>query len=720
MLRQGCSLPLLAMMVALNGCGDEPQTAEAHALAARQLLDEGKQAAAAVEFKNAVTLHPRDPALRWQLGALHLELGQHEAAVKELTLAQAFGGYGPALATTLLRAKLAAGRFKEVAATTRAWRAQRALTAEQQLIEAQAQFSLGEFDLARTLFAELLRFEPTLRGAALLGLARLALAEQDLDTAAHLAREATAATPSAEEAWTFLGGVALKQNDAVAAQRAFETSLKLDPQLAASFGLTRALIAQRDFDAAERVVQRLGENARFNPLANFLTGLIELHRGDYATARTAFAQVLGAQPNHAPSLFYNAIANVRLGNFREAATDLTVYARQEPSALHAQLLLATLQLKLGDPLQANKILAALPPAAQDDTEYLLLAGRVALEIGDKAEGRKLLERASKLTPQSERLRLAAALGELDGGESEIALEEIERLANANDRYDRSDDLLMAIYLQRREFDQALALAQRLIARHPNRPEAAYAHGAALVGVGRQVEAIAAFKRAVALEPKFLAAFSALGNIAFGDGDYAEAKSYFERGYALDAANVSVTLGLARTLMATGESNRAVEMLTALAAREPGSVDVQLALAAAYLQAKRTEAAVGAARQALALAPNVPQVRNTFAQILVAAGDPKSALPEFEIVLQANEDDVEVKLALARAALAAGQGARAKQVFDEVYASSQALRPLALQGIIQAAIQARAWGEARTRLDELRRDYPKHPAVEMLRRQLTNF
>ncbi len=109
----------------------------------------------------------------------------------------------------------------------------------------------------------------------------------------------------------------------------------------------------------------------------------------------------------------------------------------------------------------------------------------------------------------------------------------ENLALAmNDPTPLAHQVASGMHSEERQFDEAVAEAERAVSLDPNDPEGYLAHARALVSFGRAEDAVAAAEKAMRLDPHYPASYLfALGTAYLGSERYEEAVATLER--ALD-------------------------------------------------------------------------------------------------------------------------------------------------------------------------------------------
>jgi predicted Zn-dependent protease len=141
-------------------------------------------------------------------------------------------------------------------------------------------------------------------------------------------------------------------------------------------------------------------------------------------------------------------------------------------------------------------------------------------------------------------------------------------------------------VQKREFDQAIPLLQRILDRSPNDLKARNLMGIALSGAGKREEANEQFNKVLALDPRFV---PALKNLAVNEltlGRHRDARLHFEAALKLMPRDQACHWGLAEIAFAARDFERAAahyERSGDLGWKDPR---VTIKFATSYLEAKQ--------------------------------------------------------------------------------------------------------------------------------------
>ncbi|HEX8200605.1 MAG TPA: tetratricopeptide repeat protein, partial [Isosphaeraceae bacterium] len=543
---------------------------------------------------------------------------------------------------------------------------------------ANARLFLSQYKEARRQFEEFLRAAPDHPNAptARFRVGETAYMLGDLPAARAALEAFTAANPGhrhLDTAWPYLGDVCFGVGDLAGARRAYEQALASFPdgRLAdrARYGLGRTLAAQKETDAARKVLAELAEtgNPAFVDKARYQLGQLQLGAGQFAEAVAAFVALEAAAPKSP------LIPEARLAR-AEALARLD--RRDEAEAL------------------LRPLIAEAPRSLAAGAAYAL--GVSQLERGRAAEARATFDDALKRFPgaaNAPALLFRSAEAAQKDGQLDEARARFLKMAETYAKDPWADDaLLQAAHLALKAGDAAAAraLAGSFPGRFPKNPLRADA---------RLVEARAALD---AGQPKD--AIELLNALLTGDGPgpaTAQAGRYY--------------LGLA--YRADGQTAKAAEILDALATTPaaPIATDAQFLVGQAHVEAGRFAEAAAAMEKYLAQKPDGEVADHALAYLAIARAElgqadaSRQALDRLAARFPKSPALARTRLRLAETALARKQFAAAAELFSPAaQADDPALRPRALSGLGWSRLQDGHPAEAAEAFDALLKDFPADP------------
>lgn len=339
----------------------------------------------------------------------------------------------------LINFHLGAGDPK--AAIVAAREAVAALSSDPRILEAaaRAQEAAGEMNQAIETYNRLAAQQPT-SVQPLLRLANLYLRQNETDRAIDTLRRAQRLAPKDVGVVPQIVQVYLAANRADDALKEVHDLQKRHPKLATAHALEGEIyVAQKKFAQAE---QAFREALKLEPKADVVA--VRLHELLSATGKAAEADSfakkwIAGNPKDATMRLYLAERELRAKNLKAAAAHYqAAIAINENNAL-ALNNLAWIGGEVGDPKAlsyAERAVAIAPASAAILDTY----GTLLVKKGEIEKGLQVLERAQKLSPARNDLRLNYAKALLAAGKKADARKELEALRDSKQPFQGKDEI----------------------------------------------------------------------------------------------------------------------------------------------------------------------------------------------------------------------------------------------------------------------------------------
>ena len=643
-------LPALLMtllVLSLSGCGKSP---EEHLQDGKSLVEKGDYRAAVLELKSTLQEQPNNKEARLLLGQAYLSTAAYPEAEKELRKALEFGASQDQVLPGLARSLLQTGKAQEVVdLAIPPSGISGATLAELQTTRAEAFFSLKKPEEAQQaiLAAEQADAQqPNL----LLFKARLAASKQDLATARTLINSALSRHDKFMDGYFFLAALHEADKKPEEAMKAYEKIISLDSKAyRAHLAISDLQLRQGNKEASEKSLKAAEAAAPNIPMVKYSRGIFELRNNNLKAANEALQEVLKVAPDFLPAQLASAIANVGLGNYEQSMKAAKLVLAKDPDNVLAVRALAASQLKSGDPKVALSTLTPLLNSRPDDAQLLSIAGEAYLQSKNYTQALASINKAAALDPKNPAIKEQQVAGLLATGQTDLALDEMEKAVKLSDKAGRSDLAIVSIYLQRKEFQQALAAIDALEKKLPNSPVTHNLRGAALAGMNNMSGARQSFDKALAIDPKFFAAAANLARLDLIDKKPDAAKKRFESVLAKDEKNLQAMLALAELAALSNKEAEYVSWLDKAAKAHPQAIQPRALLSRYHLSKKDTGKALGDAQEALKNNPDDLNALNLLGTTQLASNEPKAALETFKrLATKAPESpDAQLRLALAQ-------------------------------------------------------------------------
>lgn len=638
---------LLAPALMLGGiasCGN-PQTPQALVAEARQYQQKGDTPAAIIQLKNALQKNPDDAEARFLLGSIYNETGDSKSAEKELRRALGLGMSRTRVLPELGKALLVQGQFQQTLDETQPVSGEKE-SPEISSLRGNAYLALGKNPEAKAAFEQALDGQADFP-AALIGLARHALTERNVETATRLSDQAVERNPKSVEAWLFKADLLRALGKIEPAMAAYDQTLKLQPKnTTAHINKAFLEIGMEKFDAAKADIDAAREVSPNSLMVFYTQALLDFRQGRNAEAWDGLQQILRAAPEHMPSILLAGAVQYSLGSMPQAEQYLKNYLEKDPRSLYARKLLISTLLRTRQSQRALEVLTPVLKYSEQDYQLLTLAGETYMQAKEFTKAAEYFEKASALSPENANIRAALGISKLAQGEDSRAIAELETAAAMDKETSRVDVLLVMTHLRRLEFDKALDAAKTLEKDQPDNPLSHNLKGVAYLGKKDLANARASFDRAVILQPAFFPAVANLAQIDLLDKKPERAKKRFEALLAKDKKNIKAMTALANLATSQGQHKEAAAWLERASRENPNVLQPALQLATYYLRTGEKQKALNLAQKLQGSNPHSPEVLDVLAQAQLVNGNKPAALETYSRLAAMRPDSALAQMRIA--------------------------------------------------------------------------
>ena len=707
-------LTCLMLGAGLAGCGRGDTSASLMA-EARQYQEKGNFEAALIQLKNAALKSPEDAEVRVQLAQLYNLTGDPVTAEKEVRKAMSLGMDSARTAPELVKSLNAQGQAQKAIEES----APAKQSPELQAARGDAWLALNKPANALESFEKALAAKPGYT-EALIGKARVAALNKDLDSAIRFTDEAAKANPKDASVPFFKARLLRAQGKPAEALATFGDAIKLKPDHI-NARVERAVleIGAKDFGAAKADIEAVQKFAPNAPMALFAQGLLEFTQGNLPAAQESLQKVLSGVPDHLPSILLLGAASAAMGNFEQAEMHTRFYLASFPNNKYALKLLAQIQLKNRQPLDATATLAPLLKGETDDTQLLALAGESSMRSGDFGKARQYFEKASSLAPQTATLHTSLGMTKLGQGDQAGGVAELERATALDPKSEETATTLITTELRLKHYDKALAAAQKLIAAQPQSATARNLEGSVYLSKGDRTAARASFEKAASLQAdllvpvrnlalmdvqdkqvdaarKRLAAFVeknqrnseamvTLSQLETSQNRPDESRMWLEKAYAANPQAVGPARMLATHYLRTGELAKAITLLRKLQTEHPTDGEVLDLLGQAQLATNNAQGALETYSKLVNVSPKSADPHLRLASVHAKLKNLPAAEGELKKALAVDPASLPARYAQLDLAMMKGPTDEALSLARKIQeVAPKAAEPLILEGTILAA------------------------------------
>lgn len=521
-----------------------------------------------IAIKRVFQLEPTDPRAFLLLARIRIYLLQPYKALNALLAAEGFGADEHDLAIERAKALLIARQFRRLLKEPQPAHPPPSKAAELQALLGEANLGLTRLDDAARLFESARKTDPR-NTRAILGLALIDLSTGDVQAARQRIEDAIALKPSAAELWNGLARLEERDARLERAEKAYDQSLSLEPrdwQALYQRARVRARLgkiaeASADIDAAEAI------NPAF-PGLSIERARILLSQSRPEAAMQLLERVLDRFPAQDEARLLAARALSALGHYADAESQVTIVLEEHPDLLAAARLLASIRIARGNYAGSEEALAPFAGEHEDDEQLQALRREILLGQGRNQEAGKTLPAGGRETAKSEADMLAPAIAMLKTDNAQRAIDELQAIVKRAPDSTKARHLLAQALNLHGQTEAALEIVQRLVQDHPYDANHDNLEGAILLEAGDVDKAREAFRRALAKAPHFTQAQLNLARLELDAGRPQQAADVLDLVLQQHPRNIPAILARARSDFALQDSARAEQRLRDAIAENP--------------------------------------------------------------------------------------------------------------------------------------------------------
>jgi len=699
------ALAILAVAIGAWGCAEKD--AASYIQSAKDYIAKNDYKAAIIELKNAVQKNPDEPDTRFLLGKALLAAGDAAGAETEVRKAIALHASDdltyPLLAEAMLTQGNLAKATKELGSVKLSTPHARA---ELNATLAAAEYVQGNAQAGGSYLAAAVSDEPT-NPRVLLLQSQAAGQAGDLASARRLIETGLQAAPDDVNLLLYKSQLDISEDKREVAQQTIERAIDKHPDsITARSALLGLAVRSNNIELAKAQLEKMKQLSLRDVRTMYADALVAYYAGDYAHSRDAVQSVLGVTPQHLPSLLLSGLVNLQLQSFAPAEEALRKVLNRAPDNQMAVRALAAMYMRTGRTQQALEVLTPALRAAPNDPALLRMVGEAQLASGNAAAAAEAYERANALDKGNVRNDVRLAQVRLAAGETARAFNDLEALAAKSEpNQDQADLALFTAHLRRREFDQALAIADRLEKKDPKRALPYSLRGIAYLNKRDLKAARASFDKALQTDPDYYAAAYNLAVIDMQEGNPRAARERYESILKKNPKNEQAMLALADVLVVSGGTRAEISgLLDKAVAANPASSRARLAVIRNQMREKDYKAAIATAQAGLNAVPNEQQLIEAMGAAQLAAGDGNQAVETFRRLAVALPQNPLVMLRLSYAQAAVKDYASA---IDSVH-KALVIKPDLDQAWAALARTYIAWGRPEGAIAEARKLQKEQP------------
>lgn len=622
-------------LVVSAGCSRHHESSYDFLSKARENYAAGKVKTAVINLKNALQEDPKNGEARYLLARIDNKLGNGTAAEIELKKAAHLGVDKDKIGAELGRALVLQNKYKDVLdkvkpsgnIRNKRW------AAAMYTVRGDAYIGLKDENKAKGSFERALARDKDYSDANL-GLARIAMFNDDQKEAFRQIDQALAKSPKSVRAWGMKGDLMRMLNRPEQAEKAYRHVLELDKDnVSALLDLALMHIIAGKLDEANTELTSAQKIAPKYYRTQYLQGLFDFRKGQYAAARDALQEMSKSVSGFMPGVLLSAAVSYQLGSYEITHQDLTTFLAKNPDNKYASNLLVATDIQLKQPGDALKSIKRLLSKDPGDPGLLALAGAAYMQSKNYEKANEYLDKASRLAPKDAGVRAQLGMSHMISGDSDRAIKDLEQAVALDPNQLKADALLVVARLRKGQFDKALAATKAWEKRQPDNPVPYNLAGGVYLKKHDISSARKNFEAALEKRPEFFPAVLNLVQLDTAAGKPEAARARLKGVLKKDKKNVQAMVALADVAMKEGDNGEAEKWLHRAIKVHPEAVRLRKALVVYFVSRKQFTRAMSAAKEAQAANPNDPDATDLLGSTQLAMDDKKAAVKTFEHLVQ---------------------------------------------------------------------------------------
>ncbi|MCP3870351.1 MAG: PEP-CTERM system TPR-repeat protein PrsT [Gammaproteobacteria bacterium] len=670
---------------------------------------------AVLQLKNALQISPNDLPARVLLGQALLLRGEAASAEKELRLAQEMGADPGLTLLPLARALNQQKKYQELLQEIRPAKLRDGPIADLYVERGLAYLESRNLESARDAFDRSLQYPQSRPEAPLIGLAMVALAENNWAEAARLAEQAQVIAPQSPEVWLTQGAIAHARGDVGGAIDSYSRTLELDADHYAA-RISRASIymeAGRVVDAIEDL-ELLSESSEWDPRAGYLLAIALQRSGDGAASRDVMertAQLIQTLPyemlvRDQAQLLIAGLVGYSSRQFESAHRYLSDYVERYPGNSVAYKLLGSTLMAMGKPLQAIPVFRTAVDLEPESAKAHALLGEAYLQERDYRSAIKSLEASLQLQPGQVTVLTQLGVARLAMRDEKGSIQYLEAALQGGDNPGTAE-ILSAVYLKAGNPDQAERVAMELLRQNPESLSGINLLASAHANQGKLELARKGYEKVLELNPDSRPAKINLAKLDLIERRPAAARERLDALLELYPDDTRLLFEMANLELQLGEEKKATQLLTKAYGFNPDAVYVGLKLIDLYLESGKHEAAEMVARELNGRHPEDPRILEALGRTQLALGQPVDARLAFRSAARQVGYDSAGLYRIARWQSMAGAPDDARWSLQKAVDGDEGHLPARL-ALCNLQIATGRLDDAEKLLEKLAVDYPGNP------------
>jgi putative PEP-CTERM system TPR-repeat lipoprotein len=411
---------------------------------------------------------------------------------------------------------------------------------------------------------------------------------------------------------TALSSSKMGQGDNARAVAELEMATKLDPKSSqAGILLVMMHLRLKEPEKALQAVNNLEKEHSDNPVVQNIKGSIYLSRNDAGNARSSFEKALSLQPTYFPAASNLAQLDLRDGKPDAAKKRFEAILANDKKNIQAMAALSALALSQGQTKEATSWLERASQNNPDVLESSLLLAGHYLRLGEKQKALTLAQKLQGANAVNPEVLDLLAQAQFANNDKNAALETYNRLAAVRPNSHLVQFRIAVIHTAAENFPAAAEALRKAVALKPDYVDAQLGQIALEARQGNIEKAIAISRQIQKQHQKSPVGYIAEGDLLMQQKNAALAAKAYEHALAI-TKNQPLMLKLHASLSQAGRGKEATSRLIQWLKENPSDVPLRMYLAHVYLADGQTRSAIEQYQAVLQQNPKYMPAMNNLA------------------------------------------------------------------------------------------------------------
>jgi putative PEP-CTERM system TPR-repeat lipoprotein len=586
----------ISMAISLTACSPN-MTSDEYVAQAKVALEDGDTNSAIIALKNAVRIEPKNPNVRFELGAAYLAQGDYSGSEKELEKAEELGSDNESLMTYLVQTKIKLNKFDYVYQLVE--QVDTLTDSDQVMLLTYAGIAAihqNKDQLAKEYIEDAISIsEDSIYGT--IGKAYLSHSDNNYRNGLRTVDELLNSQPNFAEAVLLKGYLLQASEQFDEAAKVYEQYSKLRPKdMQAIFFIAQNYVFSQNYDAAEKYVNLLLKISESHPLANQLKAEIEYSRKNYKSAKEYALKSLQENKHFNVSKVIAGVSAYKLGNFEQSYQYLTSVKDILPPKHLVRNLIIDLQFKLGYEADTVLDLQSLADIDAADPAMLTMVSNKFITSGNIEVAEELLK-SSIATATSDPTEIAKqGVTQLRLNQTEQGIERLEEALKLDPELAFAEQSLALGYIRDKQYDKALEIAKKWQQNEEGNIQGLLLESAILDEQNKKKESYKLLIKVLELDSKNVPALYKLAVYAHQDENIELAFDYYTQLLMLQPNHIRAMINFTRFIGSTiddGDNiiNRAINFYNTELSSNPENNSFKLGLAYIYIVDSDNDAAI---------------------------------------------------------------------------------------------------------------------------------